>query len=138
MMRSQLDDALADLNIGEYVDRAEQSTLLRRLAERETDDSDQPNPERLPRLGFLYESQGLANYQRGTSRHDDSDLAQSRAEFASAFACWRALASLPQVLTSPPNSVSLLGINLLRSELGDDLLPAELMGSQAEWMGRCR
>jgi hypothetical protein len=123
-----LDTTLRELGVIEYIERADQAALARVIASAPTKDTDQPVPERLPRLGFLYETKGISAYQRWVTRRGEEELRDVHQNFLKAFASWRALISLPNgAYTDFSNGhISAAGIDLIRSELPDEPIPTEL------------
>lgn len=129
MSDPRLEEILEQYGIPKYVDDAGEAALARNMASDQTDATDQPDSVRLPRLGFLYESQGIAAFQREVASPEDEEAAaEVRSSFGKAFDCWRAIVSLPaDLLTLPPSgAVSEAGLTLIRSELPGDILPADL------------
>ena len=127
MNNPRLDTALRELGVPDYVDRAGQAALARMIASEQTGDTEQPNPERLPRIGFLYESQGIAAYQRWVVNQGEDELREAREYFLKSFTCWRALILLPEGNSSSLRSdISQVGVQLIHSELHGEPLPPEL------------
>jgi replicative superfamily II helicase len=128
MANQDLDATLREYAIPTYVERATDAALGRGIAAVSSPDLEQPHPERLPRLGFLFESQGLAAYQKWVSSSDLDELQRARSDFSSAFACWRALAALG-IGAVGFGSADQKGSSIdeiIHSELSGDPLPTKL------------
>jgi hypothetical protein len=129
MSDPRLDAVLKQYGIPQYVDDAGEAALARSIASGETDATDQPNSVRLPRLAFVYESQGIATFQRSVANPEEEALyKEMRGYFSKAFDCWRAMLSLPQALLFSPTSgtISDTGLALVQSELAGEPLRPEL------------
>ncbi len=94
MSRSKLDATLQELGVPAFIKRAGQTALARSIAYEVNPDIEQPNPERLPRLAFTYETQAIAAYQREQARKKPEKEPESRSYFDNAFMCWRSLLNL--------------------------------------------
>ena len=73
MSGTDLATMLKELGVEEFVTRAGEAALARVIASTLTSDTEQPNPERLPRLAFLYETEGVSAFQRAAARRGDED-----------------------------------------------------------------
>lgn len=122
MTPSLLQSTFAELGVPDYIARANEGTLARTIASTATVDTAQPKPERLPRFGFVYENEGVLDFQRWVASQDVNDLASARANFQLAFICWRALDSLDSFSGSQP----LVGMELVESELGGEPVSGQL------------
>jgi len=128
MTHPKLQDALQDLGVDKYINEARSYSLVRTLASRITENIEQENVERLPRLGFLYETQATALYAKYVLTQEPSDdLEAARQLFTRAYECWEALTTLPgESIISDPNIVSPLGLQYISSELTGEAMSAEL------------
>lgn len=118
--------ALRELGLAEFVTQADQAALARQIASRLTPDIAQAQPERLPRLAFLFETQGLIAFE---NRLGEDETAQPavRGKFGQAFACWRSLISLPESPDGrPPERASVIGLHHFHTQLPDDPMPRDL------------
>lgn len=126
MSDERLDTTLRELGVPDYIENAREASLARLIASAPTEATEQPNPEKLPRYGFLYESQGVAAYHQWASG-ESTDLVDSRNHFFNSFACWRAIVTLPNGhFEHSANSISPKGLQIVKSELSDELLSPEL------------
>jgi hypothetical protein len=122
----KLDTLMRDLGVGEFIDGARQSALARSIASVPAAVTQQSDAQRLPRYGYLYETQAIAAYDHAIATQEDADRARVRDTFRLAFDCWRALASLPteerptRVLGASP-----VGSSVVSEELRDEPLPPD-------------
>lgn len=121
MSAAMLNQALAESQATPYLQQTAETTLARTLAMPGSEAAAYSRPKRLPRLGFIYETQGLAAYQRWASRREDTQRQQARLEFSQAFTCWQALLKLDlgHGMLNGHGSGQLL----VSSELRDEPLP---------------
>jgi len=111
MSSSKLDSTLEELGIPAFVARAGQTALARSIAYELNSDIEQPAPERLPRLAFTYETQGIAAYQREQARKNALSDATSESYFDRAFICWRSLTNVSTFNNGshiPPQAIELV------------------------------
>jgi replicative superfamily II helicase len=122
---SILQTTLKDLDIPAFIQRADNATLARMIASQQTEATEQPAPEKLPRFGLVYEKQGIGLFKRFIAKQEGVKREDIYNSFQSAYICWRSLA-----LLSPDESeqtinghVSAEGVRLVEMELYDELLP---------------
>lgn len=94
MNSSKLDSTLRELGVPTFIDRAGQTSLARSIAYELNSDIEQPAPERLPRIAFTYETQGIAAYQREQARKQGEGEPSSESYFDKAFICWCSLLNI--------------------------------------------
>lgn len=127
-MNNSLKDTLQNYGVDDYIRQVEQSFLASMVAPTSNDNLSQPTPHRLPRLGFVYEVQGIAEFKRWVSKPTESVVRNAFiTAFSSAFSCWRALTSLPSEEASlKGNGISTTGLQIVADELIDEPLKPEL------------
>ena len=64
MNNQLLESALQKFEVSEFIEMSGEKSLARDISFASTDEIDQSFPEKLPRLGFLYERQGVLMYQQ--------------------------------------------------------------------------
>lgn len=123
-----LEKALNDYGVAEYVKQSGESTLLRMISPALTSETSQKDPEKLPRIGFVYECQGIAEYQNWITNRSEENLQKVREIFLNAFDCWRAITSLPSdlLVMQYRNTISHIGTYLLQDEFVGEPITAEL------------
>lgn len=127
MSDERLETTLREFRVPDYIERAREASLARLVASSPTKDTEQANPEKLPRYGFVYESQGVAAYQQWVAVGQAENLDESRSCFLNSFACWRSIVTLANgQFDHTPSTVSSRGLQLINSELGAELLSPEL------------
>ncbi|WP_136625178.1 DEAD/DEAH box helicase [Dictyobacter kobayashii] len=109
-----------------YIQRADNTTLASMLANGQSEELEQPYPERLPRYGLIYERQGLRMFKRAILERAPVPKEEIQVCFQTAYTCWRALAFLPDS-ASPTLALSQNGLSPFMANSADDLLPAELV-----------
>ncbi len=124
MMRSPLDKVLRDVGASAYIDAAADASLARTIGTLFSPGTEQLKPERLPRLAFVYETQGLRAYERWVTQRDQADEDVARQAYDKAFVCWQALLTLPAF--GPDGSISAAGLDVIRHELLEEPLDPEL------------
>jgi hypothetical protein len=124
-----LDSLLDTLNIQDFLRQAEEKTLARGISIEDIDIILQKSPEKLPRLGFLHETQGLKSYADWTRTQVVEKIDNARKCFRNAYICWKALLdlSIPAVDIASSSSfnrrpVSLAGVELLAKELPENTI----------------
>lgn len=134
-MDDPLRKALIDTGAEGYINSASEKFLIRSFTGEVSDATVQENPERLPRLGYIYEREGIRAYLQWI-RHGSIRIRQSangqQVEnqqpiydediapiFRSAFYCWRTLINLGGEL----QSMSDAGLRLMDSEFSFEQLP---------------
>jgi hypothetical protein len=132
MTEFDLNQVLIDLNIPDYVRRTNEASLARNIALGWDPNINQSNPDLLPQLGIIYESQGLVAYQRFQARRGDEELrAPVREHFGKAFVCWRTLSLLPNhdffMNANRERGVSRAGVGLIDENLDREPLPTGLV-----------
>lgn len=127
-MNNSLKDTLQHLGVDDYIRQVEQSFLAGMVAPSSNDNLSQPTPHRLPRLGFVYEVQGISEFKRWITRPTEGTLREAFVSaFGAAFACWRALTSLSsEDEATRKNGVSTTGLGIVAAELIDEPLKPEL------------
>lgn len=128
-MNDFLKDTLQNLGVAEYIEQVEQSFLTGMVASMGDEILTQTAPQRLPRLGFVYEVQGLSEFKRWAAARQSEDEIRNAFSiaFSAAFTCWRALTMLPNEKGVPIKStVSPIGLDVLASELAGEPLTPEL------------
>jgi hypothetical protein len=127
MSRSRLDAILQELGAPVFIERAGQTALARSIAYEVNSDIEQPNPERLPRLAFTYETQAIAAYQREKGRKKPERKTEIRSYFDNAFICWKSLLSDSTGQNIPSGTVVPAGaIEIVSQELRGEPIPAQL------------
>src|SRR5436309_15284423 len=94
MNNSILQTTLKELNIPAFIQRADNATLARMIASRQTEDTNQPTPEKLPRYGLAYEKQGIGLFKQFIAKQDNVSREDVYTCFQAAYICWRTLALL--------------------------------------------
>jgi len=103
MMANPLQEALRKTNAQEFVNAASERFLARSIASEIVDSIKEEHPERLVRLGYVYEYQGVRAYDewsnsgciRFRASNDDQICYEDIAPiFENAFFCWRTLLNL--------------------------------------------
>jgi replicative superfamily II helicase len=115
-----LDAAIRELNLEDTVDQARQAALVRELSITPIDDKEL---HRLPRLGFVFELQGLKAYRDWQSEANNQD--SFRQAFRSALSCWLALSSVAEQEQGGAN-VSTSALEVMALEVSVDPLPSDL------------
>lgn len=124
MNDSILQTTLKELDIPAFLQRADNATLARMIASRQTEDTNQPMPEKLPRYGLVYEKQGIGLFKRFIAKQEGVKKEDINECFQAAYICWRTLALLPDEPQQPINGhVSTAGVHFVEMELQDELLP---------------
>jgi superfamily II DNA/RNA helicase len=93
----------------EFIQSVDDATIVRMVTSDVSVDAAIPAAEKLPRLAYLFESQGVRAYRRSLKEQmqKKEDLLQEmRSSFHSAFACWVALFSLVSHTQSSVNGIS--------------------------------
>lgn len=127
MTTSKLDNTLRQIGIPAVVGQAKEDTLVRALSSGSAPVGEQSNLHRLPRLGFVFEGQGAAAYQRWVDTQSTDERDAATAHFRDAFICWRALASFEQTSNSADPAGSTDSVSdLLQRELLDEPVPPYL------------
>jgi superfamily II DNA/RNA helicase len=132
-MMDALDSLLQTLNIENFLREAEEKTLARGIAIEDISVILQKNPEKLPRLGFLHETQGLRSYSDWTRTQSVEKIRDVKKCFRNAYTCWKALLdlSIPEAniapsLTFNKRPISSPGIELLAKELPEGTISPHL------------
>src|SRR5712692_1470846 len=124
---SILQTTLQELGIPAFIKRAENATLARMIASQQTEDTDQPTPEKLPRYGLVYEKQGIQLFKRFITKQEGVNRENIYECFRAAYICWRTLALLPNEPQQGINGhISTLGVHFVEVEFHDDPLSPEL------------
>lgn len=124
MNNSILQNTLNELNIPTLIQRADIATIPRMIASRQTEDTLQPTPEKLPTYGFIFEKQGMRSFRRVIAKRENSSKENIVECFQSAYICWRALALLPDAPERSTNGhVSALGIHFVEMDIQEEFLP---------------
>ncbi len=128
MNNSILQTTLKDLDIPAFIQRADNATLARMIASQQTEATEQPAPEKLPRFGLVYEKQGIGLFKRFIAKQEGVKREDIYNSFQSAYICWRTLALLsPDEAEQTINGhVSAEGVRFVEMELYDELLPPVL------------
>lgn len=127
MNNSILQTTLKELNIPAFIQRADSATLARMIASRQTEDTFQPTPEKLPRYGFIFEKQGIRLFKHLIAKQENISKEDIYECFQPAYICWRTLALLPDESQQSINGrISSVGVHFIELELQDELLPPEL------------
>lgn len=116
---TQLSQIISNSDISQFIEHTQQLSLMREITQYPSDHP-QENPNRIPRLGFLYETQALAKFKRLKTDPAVTDY------FQSAYHCWRSVINLPSPDYSK-TAVSLSGLELLEDELANEPLPAYIL-----------
>ncbi len=124
MSQAHFDVTSYEHGIAAYIRYADEAATIRMIAYEDAGDTSLATPERLPRLGFLYESQGVAAFRRWLKDKNEANQAEIRQYFQNAFACWNTLFSIFRETSE--NLASPKWANLLHSGAQDDLLLPEL------------
>jgi superfamily II DNA/RNA helicase len=133
-MADSLDDILGKLGIAKGLNESAYKTVGRTLSEEETPDIAEQDPSRLPRLGFLFETQGLKNYGEWAHSHEDALKSGVTNAFEQSYRCWAALLDLTWDPLSTAigggnrgrRGASVYGIELLESEIPESVLRPEM------------
>src|SRR5712692_1294789 len=124
---SILQTTLQELGIHAFIKRADNATLARMIASQQTEDTDQPTPEKLPRYGLVYEKQGIGLFKRFIAKQEGISREDIYACFQAAYICWRTLALLPDEPQQASNGhISTIGVRFVEVEFHDDPVPPEL------------
>ena len=127
MNNSILQTTLQELGIPAFIKRAENATLARMIASQQTEDTDQPTPEKLPRYGLVYEKQGIQLFKRFIAKQEGVNRENIYECFRAAYICWRTLALLPNEPQQGINGhISTNGVHFVEVEFHDDPLSPEL------------
>lgn len=124
-----LESALRELRVESFIKTARSSSLARGVASRLTINIRQDSPNRLPRLAYLYECEGLKAYAEAVeTRMTEKELRPARSAFENASECWEAMLSLPvdSEIPSAQNGISSAALDLIRKEVADDPLVGQL------------
>ncbi len=125
-MSRELQQVLAELGVPAFVQAASDASLGRNLAAALTSETQQAKAERLPRLAFVYEVEGLAKYGPWVRKRENRE--QIETEFLNAFACWTALASLPEDDGSIPRArASRAGMLVIEHAFSQELCRPEMV-----------
>jgi replicative superfamily II helicase len=120
---SILQTTLDNLDIPAFIQRADTATLARMIASQQTEDTEQPSPEKLPRFGLVYEKQGIGLFKRFIAMQEGIKRENIYSCFQSAYTCWRSLALLPDEPQQAINGhISTAGVHFIEMELYDELL----------------
>jgi len=119
---------LRETGAADDIQQVIEATIVATLASEPTSASMPTQPERLPRLGFLYEIQGLGAYRKWTARKSASDRVSAQEAFGMASACWRGLLSLSgeEDIKELQRIVSAEGKRLMAIEMPEALISPEL------------
>jgi hypothetical protein len=121
---SRLQTTLKELKIPPFIQRADSATLARMIASRQTEDTFQPTPEKLPRYGFIFEKQGMRTFKHVIAKQENVSKLDISECFQTAYICWRTLALLPDEPQQSINGhISTIGVHFVESDLQEDLLP---------------
>lgn len=126
-MSDQLEQVLEELGVASFVRAASDAALGRSLAATVTPATRQPEPDRLPRLAFIYETQALKKYADWSPTRKREARKPMEDDFLRGFACWTGLASLPETDGSIARGISKRGDRLVRDALLGDLVPPDLI-----------
>lgn len=129
MTASYLDTALRELRVESFIQTARSTSLARAVASRLTDGIRQESPNRLPRLAYVYECQGLEVYTEAIeTRRTGEEVQPARLAFENASECWEAMLSLPidKETLSSQKSISSTGLDIVQEEINDDPLTGQL------------
>src|SRR6266487_1016747 len=128
MNNSILQTTLKELNIPAFIQRADNATLARMIASRQTEDTYQPTPEKLLRYGLIYEKQGIGLFKRFIAKQEGVNRENIYESFQTAYICWRTLALLPDEPQQAINGhISTTGIRFVEEEYHDELLQPVLI-----------
>ncbi len=97
----------------EFIRAAEELSLIREITQRPSD-YDQENVYKLPRLGFLFETEAIRTFRNSKTE------SHVKKNFQFAYGCWRSLMNIP---SNQADSISSKGVELLGSELTGEPLP---------------
>jgi len=129
MSDSPLEATFSELDLSNYIALADEKSLVREIAYELSQDIQQPTPERLPRLGFIYESQGITTLQKWVTKQDDNGEKEFREYFRNAFSCWRSIISVYETSEKDldKDAISKYGLHLIESELRGEPIRADLI-----------
>ncbi|MBG9941012.1 DEAD/DEAH box helicase [Brevibacillus formosus] len=105
---------IEETGVSEFIQDAEELSLIREITQRPAD-YEQENVNKLPRLGYLFETQGIQRFR------DSKTGSQIKTNFQFAYSCWRSLMNIPS--DHQDMGVSTSGIEILKSELVGEPLP---------------
>jgi superfamily II DNA/RNA helicase len=129
MNNPKLQATLEDLNVSSFIQNANDATLARMVAAIQSEDTQQPTPEKLFRYALFYEKQGIYAFKRFISNPETTKREDLFQAFQPAYTCWRTLTLLPDDTQQGINGhVSTQGIHLVGEEAEDEeeSLPPEL------------
>jgi replicative superfamily II helicase len=124
MMDQVLETSIRKFGINEFVDRAGEASLAREISAVSVGFVEQPNTEKLPRLGYLFENQGILAYENLIVTPSGENQESVRTLFERAFICWQSLVTLGSI--GYDNNISPSIVETVSSELINEPINAEL------------
>src|SRR5690349_20555059 len=91
MSQAHFDATSYQQSLISFIRQADEATTVGMIAYEKTGDATLVSPERLPRLGFLYESKGMSAFRQWLKDKHETNLSEAREHFKNAFACWNSL-----------------------------------------------